>query len=117
MQSRVGLFRMRVGKITDFQQLLGSCVSFRVKALCTNGGKMSQIEELKLFVYERLQTAASEIFGAIEKTVTEYEERASRLKEDNDRHRSLIDIILKTKLPQKQGWSILTASDKCASQH
>ncbi|XP_053190086.1 uncharacterized protein si:ch211-10d23.5 [Scomber japonicus] len=93
---------MRVGKITDFQQLLGSCVSFRVKALCTNGGKMSQIEELKLFVYERLQTAASEIFGAIEKTVTEYEERASRLKEDNDRHRSLIDIILKTKLPQKQ---------------
>ncbi|XP_062291423.1 uncharacterized protein si:ch211-10d23.5 [Scomber scombrus] len=63
---------------------------------------MSQIEELKLFVYGRLQAAASEIFGAIEKTVTEYEERASRLKEDNDRHRSLIDIILKTKLPQKQ---------------
>lgn len=63
---------------------------------------MNQMEELKLFVSERLKAAASEIFGAIEKTVTDYEERACRLKEDNDRHRSLLDIILKTKLPQTE---------------
>ncbi|XP_042362626.1 zinc finger protein 568-like isoform X2 [Plectropomus leopardus] len=64
---------------------------------------MGQIEELKLFVSERLHAAASEILGAIEKSFTDYEERASRLKEENDRHRSLLDIILQAKSPQIQG--------------
>ncbi|XP_034401023.1 zinc finger protein 564-like isoform X3 [Cyclopterus lumpus] len=65
---------------------------------------MSQIEELKVFVSERLYAAASEIFGAVEKTITDYEETVTRLKEENDRNRSLLDIILKTKSPpQKEG--------------
>ncbi|XP_029299622.1 zinc finger protein Gfi-1b-like [Cottoperca gobio] len=64
---------------------------------------MSQIEELKVFVSERLHAAASEILGAFVKTITDYEEQAARLKEENDRHRSLLDIILKAKLPKKQG--------------
>lgn len=70
----------------------------------THGGKMGQIEELKLFVSERLHAVASEIVGAIEKTITDYEEQASRLREDNDRHRSLLDIILKSKIQQPEGW-------------
>ncbi|XP_038580166.1 zinc finger and BTB domain-containing protein 49-like isoform X2 [Micropterus salmoides] len=63
---------------------------------------MSQIEELKVFVSERLNATASEIVGAIEKTITDYEEQVSRLKEENDRHRSLLDIILKAKLTPRQ---------------
>ncbi|XP_031178905.1 zinc finger protein 433-like isoform X1 [Sander lucioperca] len=63
---------------------------------------MSQIEELKAFVSERLHSAASEILGAIEKTITNYEEQAIRLKEDNDRHRSLLDIIIKANSPQTE---------------
>ncbi|XP_022057246.1 chorion transcription factor Cf2-like [Acanthochromis polyacanthus] len=63
---------------------------------------MSQIEELKVFVSERLHAAASEILGAIDKTMTVYEEQTSRLKEDNERHRSLLDIILKSKLVQTE---------------
>ncbi|XP_076609954.1 uncharacterized protein LOC143334885 [Chaetodon auriga] len=63
---------------------------------------MGQIEDLKIFVTERLHTAASEILGAIEKTMTDYEEQTCRLKEENDRHRSLLDMILKAKLPQKE---------------
>lgn len=70
-----------------------------------NGENMNQMEELKAFVSERLKAVACEIFGAIEKTVTDYEEQACRLKEDNDRHRSLLDIILKTKLTQTEGGS------------
>ena len=71
----------------------------------TNGGKMTQIEELKAFVSERLHAAASEIVGAIAKTITDYEEQATRLKEDSDRHRALLDIILKAKSPQIEGLS------------
>ncbi|XP_068567186.1 zinc finger protein 250-like [Cebidichthys violaceus] len=63
---------------------------------------MSQMEELKLFVSERLHAAASEIFGALEKTITDYEVKVTRLKEDNERNRSLLDIILKTKSRQKE---------------
>lgn len=81
---------------------------FRVKVARTHCGKMGPLEELKLFVSDLLHGVTSEIVGAIEKTITEYEEQASRLKEENDRHRSLLDIILRAKLPQPVGWSIRT---------
>ncbi|KAM4539943.1 uncharacterized protein PAE49_020691 [Odontesthes bonariensis] len=58
---------------------------------------MKQIEELRVFVSERLNAATSEILDAFAKTVANYEEEASRLKEENERHRSLLDIILKPK--------------------
>ncbi|XP_062414611.1 zinc finger protein 234-like isoform X2 [Pungitius pungitius] len=67
---------------------------------------MSQLEELKVFVSERLHAAASEIFGAVEKTITDYEEKCARLKEENDRNRSLLDIILKTKSQKKEAQPI-----------
>lgn len=78
---------------------------------CANRGtETGQIEELKLFVSERLTAIASEIVGAIERTITEYEAQAVRLKEENDRHRSLLDIILKTSLPAKTPGGSFVAS-------
>lgn len=65
---------------------------------------MSRIQDLKVFVSERLRAAASEIFGAVEKTITDYEEKCARLKEENDRNRSLLDIILKTKSHKEGGF-------------
>ncbi|XP_074469776.1 uncharacterized protein LOC141754546 [Sebastes fasciatus] len=56
---------------------------------------MSQLEELQVFVRERLHAATSDILGAVVKAVTDYEEQAVRLKEENHRNRSLLDIILK----------------------
>ncbi|GLD57828.1 zinc finger and SCAN domain-containing protein 21-like isoform X5, partial [Lates japonicus] len=70
---------------------------------------MSRIADLKEFVSERLHAAASEILGAIEKTIGDYEVQASRLKEENDRHRSVLDIILKSKLPQTEGRTLAAA--------
>lgn len=76
---------------------------------------MGQIEELKVFVSERLHAAASDILGAIEKTITDYEERASRLKEENDRHRSLLDIILKAKTPRTEARQASKSTHAAAS--
>ena len=59
--------------------------------------KKSQVEELKAFVSERLNAAASEILAAFAKTITDYEQQNSRLREENKRHGSLLDIILNTK--------------------
>lgn len=67
---------------------------------------MSQLEELKLFVAGRLRTATSEILDVIDKTIEAYEQEVTRLKEENKRHSSLLEIILKKKLPKKQGQSI-----------
>ncbi|XP_014849706.1 PREDICTED: zinc finger protein 432-like [Poecilia mexicana] len=64
---------------------------------------MSQLEELKLFVAGRLRTATSEILAVIDKTIEVYEQEVTRLKEENKRHSSLLEIILKKKLPKKQG--------------
>ncbi|XP_019946461.2 uncharacterized protein [Paralichthys olivaceus] len=61
---------------------------------------MSQVEELKVFVSERLQAAVSDVLGAFEKTLAGYEEQTSRLKDENNRYRSLLDVVLLSKLPQ-----------------
>ncbi|XP_077405104.1 uncharacterized protein LOC144037460 isoform X3 [Vanacampus margaritifer] len=66
--------------------------------------KMGQLEELKAFISERLKAVASELLGAVDKTVTEYEEQARRLKEENCRHCSILDLLIKdNKLPRKAG--------------
>ena len=46
---------------------------------------MSKLQLLRVFLNERLTTAAVEIFGAVEKTVVEYQE-------ENDRLRRLLRI-------------------------
>ncbi|XP_034456560.1 uncharacterized protein LOC117770875 isoform X3 [Hippoglossus hippoglossus] len=72
----------------------------------TNAENMSQMEELKSFVSERLQTAVSDVLGAFEKTLAGYEEQNSRLKDENNRYRSLLDVVLLSKLPQTKGHAI-----------
>ncbi|XP_077363956.1 uncharacterized protein LOC144007887 [Festucalex cinctus] len=65
-------------------------------------GNMGQLKDLKAFISERLQAVASEILGAVDKTVTEYEEQARRLKEENTRLCSILDLLIKgNKLPLK----------------
>ncbi|KAM4630786.1 uncharacterized protein ACJ7VT_000419 isoform 2-T2 [Polymixia lowei] len=71
---------------------------------------MSKIEELKVYVNERLQATAVEILGVIEKTITDYEEQASCLKQETDRQRALLDIILRSKLPQTEDNSSTTTT-------
>ncbi|GLD57829.1 granulins-like protein [Lates japonicus] len=78
---------------------------------------MSRIADLKEFVSERLHAAASEILGAIEKTIGDYEVQASRLKEENDRHRSVLDIILKSKLPQTEGYRCNLVTQMCEKEN
>ncbi|CAB1344895.1 unnamed protein product [Coregonus sp. 'balchen'] len=56
--------------------------------------KMSTLQMLRVFLNERLTAAAVEIFGAVEKTVAEYQE-------ENDRLRSLLRIIPDKKLCRK----------------
>ncbi|KAF7652783.1 hypothetical protein LDENG_00092490 [Lucifuga dentata] len=57
---------------------------------------MSRLQSLKVFVNQRLNAAAQEIFGQFERTITEYEEEL-------ERQRKLLDMIIKPKLKlQKQ---------------
>ncbi|KAM4724821.1 uncharacterized protein FYW61_013117 isoform 2-T2 [Anableps anableps] len=71
---------------------------------------MSQLEELKLFVAERLRAATSEILAVMDKTVGIYDKEVTRLKEENKRHSSLLEIILNKKLPKKQGCHVTNSA-------
>lgn len=44
---------------------------------------MGQLEELKLFIFARLHAVTNEILAAIEKSIAEYEDEVSRVKEEN----------------------------------
>uniref|UniRef100_A0AAZ3S9L0 C2H2-type domain-containing protein n=1 Tax=Oncorhynchus tshawytscha TaxID=74940 RepID=A0AAZ3S9L0_ONCTS len=59
---------------------------------------MSKIQLLRVFLNERLAVAVDEIFGAVEKTITEYQEEVSRSKDENDRLQRLLEIALKPEL-------------------
>ncbi|KAM8841329.1 uncharacterized protein AB9W97_001692 isoform 2-T2 [Spinachia spinachia] len=76
---------------------------------------MSRVQDLKAFVSERLHAAASEIFGVVEKTISDYEEKCARLKEENDRNRSLLDVILKTRSQRKEAQPIKSSQDPAAA--
>ncbi|XP_029975955.1 zinc finger protein 429-like isoform X2 [Salarias fasciatus] len=54
------------------------------------------MESLKEFISQRLHAAAAEILGAVVKNVSDLEEQTVRLKEENQRLRSLLDIIVKS---------------------
>ncbi|XP_047240296.1 zinc finger and SCAN domain-containing protein 12-like isoform X2 [Girardinichthys multiradiatus] len=71
---------------------------------------MSHVEELKLFVAARLHAAASEILSVIVKTINNYEEETARLKEENKRHSSLLEIKLKKKLPKKKACHVTNST-------
>ncbi|XP_071373150.1 zinc finger protein OZF-like [Centroberyx affinis] len=55
---------------------------------------MSKVQQLRALVKQRLTAAAEEIFGLFERTIADYEEEASGLKEENDRQRKLLDAVL-----------------------
>ncbi|CAB1327753.1 unnamed protein product [Coregonus sp. 'balchen'] len=55
---------------------------------------MSKLQLLNVFVTERLSAAAVEIFGAVEKTIAEYQEEICRSAEANERHRRQLDMLL-----------------------
>ncbi|XP_071769027.2 uncharacterized protein LOC139922408 [Centroberyx gerrardi] len=59
---------------------------------------MSKIEMLREFVSRRLVAAAEEICGVFERTIAEYEEEATRSKQEIDHQRKVLDIILKERL-------------------
>ncbi len=55
--------------------------------------KMSKGQMLRALVKQRLSLAAEEIFGLFERTIAEYEEELCRSKEENERHRKLLDAV------------------------
>uniref|UniRef100_A0A674BPQ5 Zinc finger protein 45-like n=1 Tax=Salmo trutta TaxID=8032 RepID=A0A674BPQ5_SALTR len=59
---------------------------------------MSKLQMLNMFVTERLSAAAVEIFGAVEKTVAEYQEEICRSAEENERLRRLLDLVSKPEI-------------------
>lgn len=59
---------------------------------------MSKLQLLNTFLTERLTAAAVEIFGAVEKTITEYQEEISRSKEEIDRLRRQLHIVTQPKI-------------------
>ncbi|XP_032378883.1 zinc finger and SCAN domain-containing protein 22 isoform X2 [Etheostoma spectabile] len=54
---------------------------------------MSKVQTLRAFVNQRLAAAAEEIFGLVERTITEYEEELCRCKKENERHRKQLDAV------------------------
>ncbi|XP_045914797.1 zinc finger protein 391-like [Micropterus dolomieu] len=54
---------------------------------------MSKVQMLRGFINQRLTAAAEEIFGLFERTISEYEEELCRSKEENQRHRKLLDAV------------------------
>lgn len=59
---------------------------------------MSKIQLLRVFLNQRLTVAAEEIFGAVEKTIAEYQEEVSRSKKENDRLQKILDIVIKPEI-------------------
>ncbi|KAM8845037.1 uncharacterized protein AB9W97_000363 isoform 1-T1 [Spinachia spinachia] len=54
---------------------------------------MSKGQMLRCLVKQRLTEAAEEIFGLFERTIAEYEEEASRFKEDNERLKKRLHAV------------------------
>ncbi|KAM4634590.1 uncharacterized protein ACJ7VT_001918 [Polymixia lowei] len=59
---------------------------------------MSRIQILRALVNDRLTAAVEDVCGVFERTIAEYEEEASRLKEVNSRQQKLLDAILKPQI-------------------
>ncbi|XP_062422209.1 cardiomyopathy-associated protein 5-like [Pungitius pungitius] len=59
---------------------------------------MSKVHVLRYLVKQRLAEAAEEIFGLFERTIAEYEEEASRLKENNERLKKRLHPVFNPKV-------------------
>ncbi len=58
---------------------------------------MSKLQMLRALVKQRLDAAAEDICGLFERTVADYEEELSRLKENGRRHK-LLDVVFNPKV-------------------
>ncbi|XP_020341740.1 uncharacterized protein LOC109893102 isoform X4 [Oncorhynchus kisutch] len=78
-----------------------------------HSAKMAKISLLRVLLNERLTAVADEIFGAVEKTVAEYQEEIYRSKEENEKLRRLLDIVLKPDIKlHRSDLQQLTVSEK-----
>ncbi|XP_062422260.1 microtubule-associated protein RP/EB family member 1-like [Pungitius pungitius] len=59
---------------------------------------MSKVHVLRYLVKQRLAETGEEIFGLFERTIAEYEEEASRLKENNERLKKCLHPVLNPKV-------------------
>ncbi|XP_075947921.1 uncharacterized protein LOC142949917 isoform X2 [Anarhichas minor] len=59
---------------------------------------MSEVQMLRCLLNQRLTAADEEIFGLFERTIAEYEEERSALKEENERQRRLLDAVFNPQL-------------------
>ncbi|KAM6942384.1 uncharacterized protein PEZ65_004265 [Lycodopsis pacificus] len=59
---------------------------------------MSKVQMLRCLLNQRLTAAAEDIFGLFERTIAEYEEEVSALKEQNERQRKLLDAVYNPQL-------------------
>ena len=66
---------------------------------------MALLQTLKSLVNQRLSAAAEEIFWVVGRILTEYEEEAFHIKQETDRKRRLLDMVLQpiVKL-HRAGW-------------
>ncbi|KAL3044245.1 hypothetical protein OYC64_003980 [Pagothenia borchgrevinki] len=58
-------------------------------------------------VKQRLSAAAEEIFALFERTISEYEEKLSRSKEEHERDRKLLDAVLHSQIRRTGRFSAL----------
>lgn len=66
---------------------------------------MSKIQSLRTVINERLTAAAVEIFVVFERTIIEYEEEVDRHKQEIERQRRLLDVVLKPEITlHRSGW-------------
>ncbi|KAL1022275.1 hypothetical protein UPYG_G00024530 [Umbra pygmaea] len=59
---------------------------------------MRKLELLKMILKQRCTTAADEIYIAVAKTISEYQDKVNLSKEENDHLQMLLDIILKPEI-------------------
>ncbi|KAG7236284.1 hypothetical protein INR49_001200 [Caranx melampygus] len=59
---------------------------------------MSQVEDLRGFVTERLTAASQEILAAVDRVVAGYEAEASGFRQEIERQRNLLDVLLKPRV-------------------
>uniref|UniRef100_A0A4W5P3C7 C2H2-type domain-containing protein n=1 Tax=Hucho hucho TaxID=62062 RepID=A0A4W5P3C7_9TELE len=73
--------------------------------------RMKKLELLNIFLTERLNTAANEIFGAVKGTIVEYQTEIVRSKEENNHLRKLLDIAAQRVLLQTDCHAIHLTED------
>ncbi|KAG7236306.1 hypothetical protein INR49_001222 [Caranx melampygus] len=59
---------------------------------------MSQVKDLRGFVVERLTAASQEILAAVDRVVAGYEAEASGFRQEIERQRNMLDVLLQPRV-------------------